>query len=101
VGQDYLDLLLKKAAGGDVLKALAAYNAGPGVLLRTQQAIGTDDPLLLMESMPAGQTRVYVENVMASYWIYRRMFGEGERAQDALAGSWATADARPSARPGS
>ena len=56
-----------------------------------QQAIGSDDPLLLMESMPAGQTRVYVENVMASYWIYRRMFGEGERAQDALAGSWATA----------
>ena len=93
IGQDYLDVLLKRAARGDVLKALAAYNAGPGVLLRTQQMVGADDPLLLMESMPAGQTRVYVENVMASYWIYRRMFGEGARAMDALAGSTATADA--------
>ena len=92
IGQDYLDVLLKRAAHGDVLKALAAYNAGPGVLLRTQRMVG-DDPLLLMESMPAGQTRVYVENVMASYWIYRRMFGEGARAMDALAGSTATADA--------
>ncbi len=95
VGQDYLDMLLKKAAGGDVLKALAAYNAGPGVLLRTQQALRSDDPLLLMETMPSGQTRVYVENVMASYWIYRRMFGEGGRVEDALAGSLATADAKP------
>ena len=99
VGQDYLDMLLRRAAGGDVMKALAAYNAGPGVLLRTQQAVGSDDPLLLMESMPAGQTRVYVETVMASYWIYRRMFGEGERAQDALAGSFATADAAPGTKP--
>jgi soluble lytic murein transglycosylase-like protein len=94
VGQDYFDMLLKRAAGGDVIKALAAYNAGPGVLLRTEQTVGSDDPLLLMESMPAGQTRVYVENVMASYWIYRRMFGEGGRAQDPLPGSAATADLR-------
>jgi soluble lytic murein transglycosylase len=93
VGQDYLDMLLRRAAGGDLLKALAAYNAGPGTLLRTQQQVGSDDPLLVMESMPSGQTRVYVESVMASYWIYRRMFGEG--AQEALAGSWATADKRP------
>ena len=57
-----------------------------------EQAVGSDDPLMLMESMPAGQTRVYVENVMASYWIYRRMFGEGGRAQDPLPGSIATAD---------
>jgi soluble lytic murein transglycosylase-like protein len=92
VGQDYLEQLLRKTAGGDLLEALAAYNAGPGTLIKARQMVGPEDPLLLMESMPAGQTRVYVETVMASYWIYRRMFGEGARAMDALAGSVATAD---------
>ena len=100
VGQDYLDMLLKKAAGGDVVKALAAYNAGPGVLLRTQAQLGTDDPLLLMESMPAGQTRVYVETVMASYWIYRRMFGEHDTVDAPPPGlgqmAWAAPPATPS-----
>lgn len=95
VGQDYLQMLLDRSAGGDLLKALAAYNAGPGTLLRTQRQVGVDDPLLLMESMPSGQTRVYVESVMASYWIYRRMFGEPGPGPTGLAGSWATLDRPP------
>jgi soluble lytic murein transglycosylase-like protein len=85
IGQDYLALLMKKATDGDLLRALAAYNSGPGVLLRTEQAVGDDDPLLLMESMPAGETRAYVERVMANYWIYRRIFGQTSRSIDAVA----------------
>lgn len=85
IGQDYLDHLMKRSATGDVLRALAAYNSGPGVLSRTQLVVGDDDPLLLMESMPAGETRAYVERVMANYWIYRRIFGQTSRSIDALA----------------
>ena len=40
---------------------------------------------MLMESLPYGETRAYVERVMANYWIYRRMFGEQNRSVDALA----------------
>lgn len=85
IGQDYLSLLMAKASEGDLMRALAAYDAGPGVLIRTQQTVGDDDPLLIMESMPAGETRAYVERVMANYWIYRRMFGETSRSIDAVA----------------
>ncbi len=85
IGQDYLTLLMDQGARGDVLRGLAAYNGGPGTLLRTQQLMGDDDPLMLMETMPAPETRAYVEKVMAAYWIYRRMFGESNRAIDAVA----------------
>jgi len=85
VGQDYLDVLMRQAAGGDIMRTVAAYNGGPGSLLRAEQLVGDDDALMLIESLPAGQTRAYVEKVMASYWIYRRMFGEGGRSLDAVA----------------
>ena len=85
-GQDYLGLLMERASDGDVLRALAAYNGGPGALFRAQQLAGDADPLMLMESLPAAETRGYVEKVMASYWIYRRMFGEPSRSIDTLAG---------------
>ena len=86
IGQDYLDTLIHQYAHGDVMGAIAAYNGGPGALLRAQQNVGVNDPLLVVESMPAAQTRDYVEKVMASYWIYRRLFGEGNRVIDQVAG---------------
>ncbi len=94
VGQDYLDLLMHQAAEGDVLRTVAAYNGGPGALLRAEQTSGDDDPLLLMESLPAGQTRDYVEKVMANYWIYRRIFGGSSKSIDALASGARATDAK-------
>lgn len=85
IGQDYLSYLIRRSASGDLLRALAAYDSGPGTLQRAQLSVGDDDPLMLMESMPAGETRVYVQRVMANYWIYRRIFGESCRTIDALA----------------
>ncbi len=84
VGQDYLELLMTQVTGNDLLPALAAYNGGPANLIRAQQLVGTSDPLLLMECLPAAETRAYVQKVMASYWIYRRMFGESEPPMDAV-----------------
>ena len=85
VGQDYLQLLLARAGRGDMIRAVAAYNGGPGAVLRAESLVGDQDPLLLMECLPAAETRGYVEKVLAGYWIYRRMFGEGSRSLDAVA----------------
>jgi soluble lytic murein transglycosylase-like protein len=85
VGQDYLDYLGTTFTGGDVLRTIAAYNGGPGALQKAQQSTGDGDALMVIESMPAAQTRDYVERVMAAYWIYRRVFGESSRSIDMIA----------------
>ncbi|HEX3886476.1 MAG TPA: lytic transglycosylase domain-containing protein [Phenylobacterium sp.] len=86
VGQDYFTWLLEKGVGHNLIRAVAAYNAGPGPVLHTAQALGDDaDALLLMECLPAQETRAYVQRVLAGYWTYRRMWGETSPSLDALA----------------
>ena len=88
-GQDYLTWLMDRGVGSDILRTVAAYNAGPGAVLKTIGMVGDQDPLLLIESLPALETRNYVEKVMTAYWTYKRMFGEETRTLDALAsGAW-------------
>jgi soluble lytic murein transglycosylase-like protein len=95
VGQDYLTWLMQHGMGYDLLRVVAAYNGGPGMVAKTLQALGPDaDDLLLIESLPAFETRAYVQKVMAGYWTYRRLFGEGTRTLDALATGAGQADAR-------
>ena len=87
VGQDYFTWLMDRGLQStDVLRAVAAYNGGPGALLKVQAQLGADcDSLLLIESLPAVETRNYVEKVMASYWTYRRLLGAETRTLDAVA----------------
>lgn len=85
-GQDYLAWLMDRGVGTDLLRIVAAYNGGPGAVLNTQARIGEDDSLLLIECLPALETRNYVEKVMAAYWTYKRIFGEDTRSLDAIAG---------------
>ena len=85
LGQDYLGKLLVNT-DGDMLRAVASYNCGPGVMLKTRAALGQDaDSLLVVESMPGAQTREYVQRVMSSYWIYRSLMGGDSRTLDAIA----------------
>jgi soluble lytic murein transglycosylase-like protein len=87
VGQDYFTWLMDRGLqSNDMLRAVAAYNGGPGALLKTQAQLGADcDSLLLIESLPAVETRNYVEKVVASYWTYRRLMGAETRTLDAVA----------------
>jgi soluble lytic murein transglycosylase-like protein len=88
VGQDYFAWLLNHGVGDDLLAAVAAYNGGPGSPLKTAAQIGSDtDSLMLIESLPAAETRNYVERVMANYWLYRRQFGADTKSLDAVAGA--------------
>ena len=93
LGQDYVRWLMQRAVGPDLLRVVAAYNAGPGALDRTQKAVGVDDTLLIVESMPAIETRNYVRRVMAAYWSYRYQFGADSKTLDALASGATFVDA--------
>ena len=85
LGQAYVANLLN-ITQGDILRAVGSYNAGPGVILKTRAAMGLDtDSLLVIESMPGGQTREFVQKVVAGYWIYRQIFGADSRTLDAAA----------------
>ena len=94
VGQDYLTWLMERGPGYDLLRTVAAYNGGPGAVIRAAQLAGEDDSLLLIEHLPAQETREYVERVVAAYWSYKRAFGEDVRSLDALASGARTVDLR-------
>jgi soluble lytic murein transglycosylase-like protein len=95
VGQAYINYIEANAADHDLLRTIAAYNAGPGALKRTVTELGgVSDSLMVMESMPASETRAYVKKVMAAYWTYRRQFGAPTRTLDAVASDLPTIDAR-------
>lgn len=95
VGQDYFTWLLEKGVGHDLIRAVAAYNAGPGPVGRAAQMLGADgDSLLLMECLPAQETRTYVQHVLAGYWTYRKMWGQASPSLDALASGERAVDER-------
>ena len=48
------------AIGGNLLRLLASYNAGPGSLARWAASMRDDgDPLLFIEAIPIDETRAY------------------------------------------
>lgn len=87
LGQTYVNRMLSLPAfQGDLLRAVASYNAGPGPMLAAVRKLGPDaDPLLLIETIDVPQARDYVEKVVASYWIYQRMLGGPLKTLDAVA----------------
>ncbi len=95
-GQDYFTWLMDRGLKSpDLLRAVAAYNGGPGTLNKTLAQLGADcDSLLLIESLPFQETRNYVEKVMASYWTYRRLMGAENKTLDAVASGARTVDFR-------
>ncbi len=92
VAQKYLHRLLEDpSVNGDLIMLGVSYNAGPGSLVKWRAAIPTADPLLFLESLPNGQTRNFVERVMANYWIYQDRLNQGSPSLDRMAaGGWPT-----------
>ena len=87
IGQQYVQHLLEKGSvDGDLLNMAIAYNAGPGNLRKWRgNSIADNDPLLFIETIPAGQTRAYVERVLRNIWIYRIRLGQQIPSLRALA----------------
>ena len=91
LGQRYLQRLLeRRSARNDLLRMVAAYNAGPGNLVKWERRMDFgDDPLMFMESIPNKETRDYVTRVMSNLWVYRQRFGQPTPSLDDMAeGRW-------------
>jgi soluble lytic murein transglycosylase-like protein len=86
------ELLAMRQIKGNLLQLLVAYNAGPGNMMKWRRLAGDEqDPLLFVESIPARETRHYVERVLTYYWIYQVRLGQPTASLDALAsGTWPT-----------
>ena len=87
LGEDYILYLLgEQPVEGDLLRMLAAYNAGPGNLRKWLADVNHGgDGLMLLESLPARETRYYVKNVMTNLWIYRKRLGQDSSIVGAIA----------------
>lgn len=93
LGQRYLRRLIRNDfIGKNLFYLISAYNSGPGNLSRWQKEIDyQSDPLLFIESIPARETRTFVERVLANYWIYREHLKQKTPSLNALAsGKWPT-----------
>ena len=81
-GQSFIELMRgKTATRGQLLKVIAAYNAGPLPVDRWNAINDKGDPLLWMESLPYWETRYYVPSVLRNMFVYQGLDG---RAQPAL-----------------
>jgi soluble lytic murein transglycosylase len=73
-GARYLDQLLGQF-NGNLVHAVAAYNAGPPAVTGWIQKFGDRDPDEFVEMIPYQETRQYVRRVLRSYREYRRLGG--------------------------
>lgn len=69
VGSEFLGKLISEF--GSVELALAAYNAGPGMVRQWQRRYPTDNVDLFVEMIPYTETREYVRLVKRNYKIYQ------------------------------
>ncbi len=86
LGQRYVLYLARHdAVAGNLVRLLAAYNAGPGALGRWDVR-GGSDPLMFMEGIPLPETRGFVHRALTYVWIYAERLDLPAPSLDALAG---------------
>lgn len=88
LGQQYIvDLLSHPNIKNNIIKMLAAYNAGMGTMVKFEKSFETYDPLLYIESFPAYETRSYIKRVMSNMWLYRARLNQPLTSMKELANS--------------
>ena len=93
VGQSYvLYLAQHDTVGGNLIRLLASYNAGPTSFARMCDHIPpSTDPLLFIESIPNEETRGFVPRALAYTWIYAaRLHLPAPSLDELAAGAWPT-----------
>ncbi len=91
LGQNYLSYLMGlPAIEGNLIFTAVAYNAGPGNLIKWKSKMKyQNDPLLFIESIPAKETRGFVERIMVNYWIYNSLTKSSLESLDSIVhGKW-------------
>ena len=88
LGQQYIvDLLNHPNINNNIIKMLAAYNAGMGTVIKFEKSFETYDPLLYIESFPTYETRSYIKRVMSNLWLYRARLNQPLTSMQELANS--------------
>ena len=90
IGQRYIRTLLQSDdISNNLIRLAVAYNSGPNALDRGRHFTNESDALMYLETMPAGETKGFVEQVLANYWNYRQRLGEDTASlSDMAAGKW-------------
>jgi soluble lytic murein transglycosylase-like protein len=91
LAQDYIETLMASGEPqGNLFMLTTAYNGGPGNLSRWIDQINfKGDPFLFIESIPAPETRHYIERVVTNFWIYRSRLGQPNPSlDDSASGDW-------------
>ncbi len=73
LGVDYVGDLLRDV-NGNLIRAVAAYNAGPDALNRWIAKFGNRDPDEFVEMISYREARRYVKRVITSYRIYHALY---------------------------
>ena len=73
-GQSFIEMMRgNPVTQGQLLKVMAAYNAGPVPVSRWNYINDKGDPLLWIESLPYWETRYYVPTVLRNMWVYETL----------------------------
>ncbi len=91
LGQKYIRQLMSAAEPyGNLFMLTVAYNGGPGNLRKWRRELTSNtDPLFFIESIPAAETRNFIEGVLTNLWIYRHRLGqEAPTLDEAAGGKW-------------
>lgn len=85
LGQAYIASLLGDV-DNNLVRTVAAYNGGPGNVMRWDNSLNASaDPLLYIASIPLNETRDFVQRVMANYWMYQIRLGQPTPSLDQIA----------------
>ena len=85
LGQAYIVSLLSEV-DGNLVRTAAAYNGGPGNVIRWDNSLNaSQDPLLYIASIPLNETRDFVQRVLANYWMYQIRLGQPTPSLDQIA----------------
>ena len=85
-GQSFIELMRRNpATQGQLIKIIAAYNAGPTPVTRWNYINHQGDPLLWIESLPYWETRYYIPAVLRNLWVYEGLAGTPQTTLKELA----------------
>ena len=85
LGQAYIASLLGDV-DNNLVRTAAAYNGGPGNVIRWDNSLNASaDPLLYVASIPLNETRDFVQRVLANYWMYQIRLGQPTPSLDQIA----------------
>ncbi len=73
LGAVYLRRMIDRS-GGNLVFALASYNAGPGNCDKWRKSIPSGDLEAFVEAVPFAETRDYVKRVLANHAAYRTFY---------------------------